>query len=147
MWEYVVRQILDISQLQMGDYINLVANYKQMFDNKPEELSERKLRERGYTEKQIQSFLENINNSNSKTDILSLRFKRPLSNFKYINMDYVLLLFENYEKGILPFEGPLGDQPAQIIEVFKIMEHIKNKELLKYQEEALNKSKRGPRGR
>jgi len=32
-------------------------------------------------------------------------------------------LFSNFEKGVLPFKGKLGQQPAKIIEVFQLIDN------------------------
>ena len=56
---------------------------------------------------------------------LGLRFSRPLSNFKSDFIHYPWTLFENYEKGLLPFPGSVSEQPAQIMEIFSIFKALK----------------------
>ena len=54
-----------------------------------------------------------------------------LENFKYNNcignhaipIDFYIDAFLMYEKGVLPFEGTLGDQPNKMIQIFGILYH------------------------
>jgi hypothetical protein len=57
-----------------------------------------------------------------------------LENIKYLsclgnyttNIDFLLDAFAFYEKGIMPFSGPLGEQPSKIISIFNIIEVRRN---------------------
>ena len=42
------------------------------------------------------------------------------------NIDYLTDAFFQYEKGIMPFSGPLGDMPSKIISIFNIIEVRRN---------------------
>ncbi len=44
--------------------------------------------------------------------------------YKHPNMDSLLFLHDNYKKGILPYKGSLTEQPAQIIEVFQLIDRL-----------------------
>ena len=52
-----------------------------------------------------------------------------------------------YEKGNLPFPGSLGDQPAKIMDIFRVINHYKadkmEKELKKQRQDALRKKYSG----
>lgn len=54
-----------------------------------------------------------------------LKFTTQLSRFKYPYFGYVLTLFENYERGQLPFEGAVSEQPAQIMEILAALQNLK----------------------
>ena len=61
-------------------------------------------------------------------------------------------MHEAYEKGILPFEGPLVDQPAKIVDIFNILNNFnleRQQEMQKKNEEAMKRQapKGKPRGR
>jgi len=57
---------------------------------------------------------------------LNLKFKTDLSKFKYKQFNLVLALFDKYDKhGIMPFDGSHADQPAQLMEVFSIIENLR----------------------
>ncbi len=54
-----------------------------------------------------------------------LHFTIPLENFKSDLINHALFLFENYERGVLPFPGSVSEQPAQIIEIFGVFQALK----------------------
>lgn len=56
---------------------------------------------------------------------MGIKYNKPLSNFKHPYLGYILLLLENYEKGLLPFPGTISDQPAQVIEMFSLIQNLK----------------------
>lgn len=45
-------------------------------------------------------------------------------NFQYPLMDQILFLHDKYNKGILPYEGSLTDQPNKIIEIFQLIDQL-----------------------
>lgn len=56
---------------------------------------------------------------------LNLHFNTDMSRFNYPMFNYVFRLYDRYnEAGILPFEGSHSDQPAQIIEIFSVLEQL-----------------------
>jgi hypothetical protein len=63
-----------------------------------------------------------------------LRFKRHLSNFKYPLFGYVITLFQNYERGVMPFEGSVSEQPAQLMDIFSLLEALKAEQETKLKE-------------
>jgi len=60
-------------------------------------------------------------------------FKSCIGNYT-IDLSYYINLYSLYEKGIMPFNGLLKDQPAKIIEIFSIIEQKK----LEYTKEKVN---------
>jgi hypothetical protein len=79
------------------------------------------LLKRGYTEKQIKA----LKKPDKFTNIMGLTYKQSLTKYVYHNMNYICLLLDNYEKGNLPFDGPISEQPAQCIEIINIMASVK----------------------
>jgi hypothetical protein len=46
-------------------------------------------------------------------------------NFQHPLIGHLMSLSANYEKGNLPFSGAVMDQPAQIMEIIELIEHLK----------------------
>jgi hypothetical protein len=55
-------------------------------------------------------------------------YKSCVGNFTK-NIVYFLEAFSQYEKGMLPYNGSLGEQPAKIIEIFNIIDKIRRRHL------------------
>lgn len=55
--------------------------------------------------------------------------------------------FKLFEKGILPFAGPLMDQPAKVLDIFSVYESLEYEKQAIAQKNAEAKAKRGNRGR
>ncbi len=53
--------------------------------------------------------------------IQNIRYNKCIGNF-VVPIDYLVEAFSLYEKGVLPFEGNIGDQPNKIMEVFQLIE-------------------------
>lgn len=101
---------------------------------------ETELRSRGYTEEH----LKRINQKTPDVKVNGLIFSRPLTNFKYELIGYVLILAENYEKGNLPFPGSVSEQPGQIMDILNVIQNLKIEYKNKIEKEAMTKStKRG----
>ena len=64
-----------------------------------------------------------------KYEIDSIGYRSCLCSYLHPSFNTFLFLFKNYEKGILPFKGALGEQPAYIIDVFSMLENLKNDKL------------------
>jgi hypothetical protein len=52
-------------------------------------------------------------------------------------------LFDGYEAGFLPFEGPFSDQPAQIIEIFGVLKQLKHELEIKLRAKQASKKVNG----
>lgn len=51
----------------------------------------------------------------------NILYKTCVGNYNS-NIDFLVEAFSKYEKGMLPFKGTLGEQPAKIIDIFHIIE-------------------------
>ncbi len=131
-----------ISNLSIVDYVNLIGHYNKIqsgpsidprlverFKDQPERLA------------QIKEQMDK--KGSNKIQSLNVVFKDQIENYMYPEFGYVYTLFKQYsENGVLPFTGPLADQPAQIIQVFNTLDGMELEQKEKAQKEANKKGKR-----
>jgi hypothetical protein len=132
----VAGKILEISSLSEYDFINLCANYLAILRNEQDNESE--LIARGYTKQQLAAVKKPLKRHHA-VNIFNLKFTKPLTDFRYSLLNYVCVLFENYEKGNLPYEGTISEQPAQIIEIFQVIKSIRYEHQKAVEKEQLKK--------
>ena len=70
----------------------------------------------------------------------NIKYDRCVGNYVK-NIEYFTDAFSLYEKGILPFEGTLGDQPNKIMEIFELI-HRRRAEFMKREEAKKPKDKK-----
>lgn len=109
---------MDISSLTDNEYVAIVWTYNTI-GNVDEEQA---LRDRGYTEQEIRYALGKAQFSSFKS--LNVIFHKK-NNLNYPLLGYVLALFSQYDKGVLPFPGAMSEQPSKIIEIFDVLEQLK----------------------
>jgi hypothetical protein len=83
--------------------------------------------------------LEKLSKKSGKTgaqEVAGIRFTRDLEPYRYSKIGYLLMLLENYEKGQMPFPGCITEQPAQIMEIFSLLQTLKQERLAKLQKES-----------
>lgn len=83
------------------------------------------LNSRGYSPEALAEAKKILEKQFTPVTTLGLRFTRPLENFKSDILAYAWLLFDNYERGNLPFPGSVSEQPAQIMEIFGTLESLR----------------------
>lgn len=90
----------------------------------------------------------------SVNELVSCRihFKSGLRQWEYPYFNYLMTLFDQYYKhGTLPYRGSHNEQPAQVIELFEIMEQLsqeRDQKLRREQEAQQRKNeRRSKRGR
>ncbi len=49
-----------------------------------------------------------------------------IGNFTHNSVDYLIELYLNFQRGVMPFKGGFGKQPNKIIEIFQIIEQVNN---------------------
>ena len=64
-----------------------------------------------------------------------------IGNFKDEGVDYLMALFLNYERGMLPYNMSYSEHPNKLIEIFNVIENFKNKHLEKKQKRKKTKDK------
>jgi hypothetical protein len=109
------------------------------------------VRNRGYTDEQIAEIEKKLTKSFQPITSCGIRFTKPFGHLRYSHLSYCLMLFENYQKGILPFEGSVADQPAQIMEIFSVLAELRREQEEKQNEKikknGRNQHKNQPRTR
>ena len=130
------------SSLSVVDYVNLVGHYNKLqegptidprlldrFKNQPERIEQLKSQVKSKGTRQLKS--------------LNVVFKAPIEEFTYPQFGYVYTLYKKYsDTGVLPFKGPLADQPAQIVEIFNTLDGIETEFKEKARKEAEAQAKR-----
>lgn len=123
LWHIVAHEVDKVSSLSVYEFVNLVGHFHDLASGKPSKDSS--LNNRGYSPE----ILEQINKEREKTfspiSSLGLRFTKPLHHFKSDILVYSLTLFENYERGVMPFPGSTSEQPAQVMEIFGVLQSLR----------------------
>jgi hypothetical protein len=129
-----MKAISSINNIQPIEYASLVATYHYIFDNefncnnckKKYSLTVRNDK-KGCAVKKPTNFIK-------YDDILS--FSKCPSNFYNSLYANFIDMFSLFSQGVLPFEGGLLDQPAKIIDIFKMVENLQAENLKKAKEKA-----------
>lgn len=120
LWDYVYYRVLEVSTLSLGEYAAIVATFQQIGTDDEKDV----LRSRGYSEAEIKIALKG--KQPKVTRILDLEFSDP-PKIVYPLYDYVAHAYYAYKKGILPYPGSYSEQPAKIVEIFKLFQMLENK--------------------
>ena len=126
MWDYVGSRISAVSTLSDGEYALLLASLEAKLEPKKFHCGTC-LTQYGNSEKLIAK-TERNRKSKGCFDFTSKQYR--IDNILYNScignfvtpIDYFVEAFSLYEKGVLPFEGNLGDQPSKIMEIFQIID-------------------------
>lgn len=128
---------MEISSLSYQDMVRIVAQYNTIY-NGSKSVDDSVLMDRGYTAEQIAAMRNQVTQAFSPVESCGLRFKSDFSKVEYPNFHYLMNLYHLYEKGCLPFPGSVSEQPAQIMEMFSIIQLL---ELERLNREAKEKRK------
>lgn len=144
LWEYVSNQIIKISTLSLYDYVCIKAHYTYISEDKfnCDEKIKKYGKRTGYERAKEMVQKENGCNQyfdNIKYYVDNIGYKSCLCTFKHPDMNYYLTLFNQYDKGVLPFKGSLTEQPNKIVEVFNLITGLKAER----EQESLEKIKNG----
>ena len=108
--------------MSVFDYVSIVGHYNKIQSGPT---IDPRILERGYDETTLAMMRAKIQKETSALTSLNIKFGRPIEEFEYTKLGYVLTLYRAYSKtGVLPFSGNLADQPAQIIEIFNTLESL-----------------------
>jgi len=131
-----------ISTLSVNDYVNLIGHYNRIQEGPT--IDPRLLdRFKDQPERLEQIKAQAMSGKTRHQKSLNVVFKKPLEEFEYLPFGYVYSLYRKYsDHGVLPFEGPLANQPAQIMEVFNTLDGIESEYQEKARREAEAKAKR-----
>lgn len=142
--------VFEISSISNYDFICLVATYNDLTDGERHKVSTT-VANRGYTPEQLAHVSKRISDTFSPITSCGLKFTKPFEHLKYGPIAYLLTLFENYERGVLPSEGGSSDQSAQIMELFSVLRQLKHEFEIKIRENqksnGRNQHKNKPRTR
>lgn len=122
-WHLVVRRIDEVSSLSLVESALMVGQYQHTLSGKGS--SESTLTERGYSEAALVEARIKALGSFRPVESAGFRFTQPLDRFRSDILGYSLFLFENYERGQLPFPGSVSEQPAQIMEIFALIQTLR----------------------
>jgi hypothetical protein len=114
-------EILKISRMSTLEYINIVGEYNYHVHGSNIDPD---IYNRGYSQEAIKIMEQRA----TPKEIVScnLKITKPLEDFQFKGFDYVYGLYNHFKSGILPFDGPLSEQPARIIEIFNLFTQLEN---------------------
>jgi hypothetical protein len=122
---------MSVSGLSFSDYSLILAHWHYLTHPKIFGCNETKaeLSKRSDGAKQIELYESKKNCKIASPSVLyeidGLGYNKCLCAYRHPQMNTFLLLHQKYEQGILPFQGSLLDQPAQIIEIFSVIDRLK----------------------
>lgn len=125
-WSYVVHKIDEISSLSILESAKLIGNYLSIVSGKEE--IDPSLASRGYSPEALEMMKRRVEAGFEPVTSHGLRFTKPLGNFKSDILGYSMTLLENYERGALPYPGPFSEQPAQVIEIFGLLQSLRHEQ-------------------
>lgn len=136
MWEYLFSEILNLSSLELQTQVGIVAQFNQVSRSS----TEQKLLDRGFSKEQVAYTLnqEKFNQVNS----CGITFTKPVD-VPCPHFGTYLTLYHSFKKGAMPFQGPVTDQPAHIIETFDLLDQLYHEAEVKAREQAKKEAKRG----
>lgn len=101
----------------------LVAKYNSLYTK---QTIDPKIFEKGYSEQQIKFMRTQIGDQfNISCD---MKFTKPYEEYpEYGHFNFVMNAYHCFsQSGVLPFDGPLSKQPAQIMEIFDTLLQLNN---------------------
>jgi len=127
--EVLSNEIFKVSSLSEYEYVKIMASveasYEAGFNCTKCVASLKKRKANAYAKQKAKGCFD----FESKKFILgdpfkekAVKFEGCVGNYTSLSVNYFADLFFNSEKGVLPFKGTLGEQPAKIIEVFQVLE-------------------------
>jgi hypothetical protein len=66
---------------------------------------------------------EMCNKEHSGITFCDIKYKKCLCNYSHPNFNELMIYYDNYKNGNLPFNGCVADQPAQIMELLQIIDN------------------------
>lgn len=122
-------KILDISSLSNEDIIFLKANFEYIYKLRCESMISLHI-QRGYSKEIAEKTVKgehgcDIMSPDPIYQIDNIQFHTCPCNYRHPQMDFIMQATDAYDKGILPFEGSLIDQPSYIIEAINVIQSLK----------------------
>jgi len=129
-----------VSGASIYDYVTLNAQMRALYSDRyncDEEVKKIESRMSRFPGRDAKDIIEKYRKSrgcgrvvNRTIDrIGNIKFNTCLCRIKHPLFDQLQTITDFYDKGGLPFDGSLMDQPAQVIELIEIMNSAKNREI------------------
>ena len=126
MWDYIANQVHTVSTISTGEYALFLASLESKLDPKKFHCgscitqygTSERLRKKT-DRKRISKGCFDFTSKNYRLE--NVRYLTCIGNFA-VPIDFYIEAFSLYEKGVLPFEGNISDQPNKIIEIFQLIE-------------------------
>lgn len=143
---------MQVSEISMYDYITINATWHYV-QNERQFNCDKKIAEYEKSNPiQVEDFLNKngCRNRVIKTvrhKVQNLEFYSCVCNFKSHTLGLYLEMHQLYKEGIMPFSGGFDQQPAQIMEIFSVLDSLyyhRNKKLAEAHKRALDSG--GKRG-
>lgn len=133
-----------ISTFNIQDYVQLLGHYTKLKSGPT--IDPRLLDRYANDPKRLDLIKQQMEKKTPKRHkALNVIFKKPIENFNYDQFAYVYTLYIQYQKGVNPFQGPLADQPAQIMEIFNTLSALEHEEQQRIMRENKNNEQRNKR--
>ena len=138
-------EIMNISGANTTDYVLINANIRAIFnDNYHCDEYKNTLKARNsnrgedFINERIKAYVDSRGCekpvSHRVDRVENIEFSRCLCSLKHPYMSQIMSLLYQYEKGVMPFEGSMMEQPAQVIELLDIARVAKDREMMIRQE-------------
>jgi hypothetical protein len=137
-WQLVAAEILELSGISDYDYVCLIATYTDLATGDTHKVSN-ELAGRGYSPEVLAKANKVFETRFAPVTTCGLKFTKPFVKYRFEPFGYLLTLFDNYERGNLPFPGSISEQPAQIMEMFSVLKQLKHEHEMKAHKQSQSK--------
>jgi hypothetical protein len=126
-----------LSTLSDFEFASLVAHYNSISNKDKYEVSSA-VKSRGYSPEVLAKTKSKFAEKFNSVESCGIRFTKPFGNIEFENFDYFLTLFQQFERGHLPYPGSVSEQPAKVIEIFSVLKLLQLERELKNHESVNN---------
>jgi hypothetical protein len=147
LWEYAFKRILEVSSLSLYDIALINATWTNFTD---EYFQCKKYESQVMRRSDAKELINRARLAKScgvlkdevKVEIGHIGYHSCLchENFQHPSFGYIMNLYQNFEKGFLPFTGGIMDQPAAVMELIDLISSLYAERDLAQQQKELKKS-------
>lgn len=136
MWEYLLQEILRQSSLSFYDIIAIQANFYYLTDEKFKCQDKIVDFAKRTSLEEATRLIQTANGCNTiaaepRYNIDHIQYHTCFCQFQHPEMHRFLNLYKHFDNNILPFPGSLVDQPNYIMEIFSLIQRLKEERELK----------------